>query len=113
MGRNAPASRLCEEGCEADSLLAHPSGITIPIIPGIMPIHNYQSFRRMTNLCKARVPQEVLDGLEPIRVSLFAVPLCFSARPLQPGDAANIALLHQHSLTTRRSRITVCNSAST
>lgn len=43
--------------------------ITLPIIPGIMPIQNYQSFRRMTNLCKARVPSDVIEALEPIRVS--------------------------------------------
>lgn len=42
-------------------------GITIPILPGIMPIQNYQSFRRMTNLCKVRVPQLILDALEPIK----------------------------------------------
>ncbi|KAN0064945.1 methylenetetrahydrofolate reductase 1 [Thecaphora frezii] len=43
------------------------AGITIPILPGIMPVQNYQSFRRMTNLCKAKVPQPVLDALEPIK----------------------------------------------
>lgn len=48
-------------------------GITIPILPGIMPIQNYQSFRRMTNLCKARVPQLILDALEPIKSDDAAV----------------------------------------
>jgi methylenetetrahydrofolate reductase (NADPH) len=42
-------------------------GITLPILPGIMPIQNYQSFRRMTSLCKVAVPQSVWDGLEPNR----------------------------------------------
>lgn len=44
------------------------AGITIPIIPGIMPIQNYSSFRRMVNLCGASAPQHVLDLLEPIRM---------------------------------------------
>ncbi|SPO31579.1 related to MET12 - methylenetetrahydrofolate reductase [Ustilago trichophora] len=48
-------------------------GITIPILPGIMPIQNYQSFRRMTNLCKVQVPQLVLDALEPIKSDDAAV----------------------------------------
>ncbi|PWN46628.1 methylenetetrahydrofolate reduct, partial [Violaceomyces palustris] len=48
-------------------------GITIPILPGIMPIQNYQSFRRMTNLCKAEVPRQVLDDLEPIKSDDAAV----------------------------------------
>lgn len=38
-----------------------------------MPIQNYTSFRRMTNLCKASVPQQILDELEPIRVRLCIV----------------------------------------
>lgn len=42
-------------------------GVTLPILPGIMPIQNYQSFRRMTTLCKTKVPQDVWDALEPIR----------------------------------------------
>ncbi|KAE8225518.1 hypothetical protein CF319_g1765 [Tilletia indica] len=42
-------------------------GITIPIIPGIMPIQNYQSFKRMANLCKAKIPPKILTDLEPIK----------------------------------------------
>ncbi|GAA98329.1 uncharacterized protein L969DRAFT_46608 [Mixia osmundae IAM 14324] len=42
-------------------------GITMPILPGIMPIQNYQSFRRMTNLCKTSLPTSLLKHLEPIR----------------------------------------------
>lgn len=49
------------------------AGITIPILPGVMPIQNYSSFRRMTNLCKATVPSEVLQALEPIRFDDAAV----------------------------------------
>ena len=48
-------------------------GITIPILPGIMPIQNYSSFRRMTNLCKVQVPQLILDALEPIKSDDAAV----------------------------------------
>ncbi|KAM0753743.1 methylenetetrahydrofolate reduct [Meredithblackwellia eburnea MCA 4105] len=42
-------------------------GITIPILPGIMPIQNYQSFRRMTNLCKSCIPSEIVKELELIQ----------------------------------------------
>ncbi|SPO48687.1 related to MET12 - methylenetetrahydrofolate reductase [Moesziomyces antarcticus] len=48
-------------------------GITIPILPGIMPIQNYQSFRRMTNLCKVQIPPLVLEALEPIKADDAAV----------------------------------------
>ena len=43
-------------------------GITIPILPGIMPIQNYQSFRRMTNLCKSSIPAHIVRDLELIEV---------------------------------------------
>lgn len=42
-------------------------GITCPILPGIMPIHTYQSFVRMTDFCKTDVPQHIRDALEPIK----------------------------------------------
>ncbi|KAL2912972.1 methylenetetrahydrofolate reductase (NAD(P)H) met13 [Polyrhizophydium stewartii] len=42
-------------------------GITIPILPGILPIQNYSGFKRMTALSKTIVPQFILDDLEPIK----------------------------------------------
>lgn len=34
-----------------------------------MPIQNYQSFRRMTNLCKSRIPPQLVTELELIQVT--------------------------------------------
>ncbi|SOV09556.1 related to MET12 - methylenetetrahydrofolate reductase [Ustilago sp. UG-2017a] len=48
-------------------------GITIPILPGIMPIQNHQGFRRMANLCKVQIPQPILDALEQIKSDDAAV----------------------------------------
>lgn len=48
-------------------------GIKCPIIPGIMPIHSYAGFVRMTTLSKTKVPQEVRDILEPIKDNEEAV----------------------------------------
>ncbi|TPX35953.1 methylenetetrahydrofolate reductase [NAD(P)H] [Synchytrium microbalum] len=42
-------------------------GITIPIIPGIMPIQSYGGFQRMTTLSKTIVPDFIKQGLEPIK----------------------------------------------
>jgi len=45
---------------------AREAGITIPIVPGIMPIINVKSIRRMTSLSGARIPVELqaeLDGV--------------------------------------------------
>ena len=42
-------------------------GITCPIIPGILPIFNYNNFKRMVGFCKVYVPTDILDKLEEIK----------------------------------------------
>lgn len=42
-------------------------GITVPIIPGIMPIHTYASFIRRSNWSKSRIPPAWLEELEPVK----------------------------------------------
>ena len=39
----------------------------IPIIPGLMPIQNYQILRRTTQLSHAKLPNNILSKLEPLR----------------------------------------------
>ncbi|KAK4684368.1 methylenetetrahydrofolate reductase (NADH), partial [Tremellales sp. Uapishka_1] len=48
-------------------------GITLPIIPGIMPIQNFASFRRLVNLCQCPVPDSIMADLEPIKSDDAAV----------------------------------------
>ncbi|GJP50885.1 hypothetical protein CLOM_g10039 [Closterium sp. NIES-68] len=48
-------------------------GVRAPIIPGIMPITTYGGFKRMTAFCKTKVPQSILDALEPIKDNEEAV----------------------------------------
>lgn len=43
------------------------AGITIPILPGIMPLGTYAGFRRMTGFCKTRVPQDMEDKLQAVK----------------------------------------------
>ncbi|KAI9596460.1 methylenetetrahydrofolate reductase-domain-containing protein [Syncephalis fuscata] len=43
------------------------SGIQCPILPGIMPIQNFNGFKRMTTLSQTFVPQAIYDSLEPIK----------------------------------------------
>ena len=42
-------------------------GISCPIIPGIMPIQSYSSFRRMTDYCQVSVPDFIWQKLEPLK----------------------------------------------
>lgn len=43
------------------------AGITVPIIPGIMPISTYDSFMRRATWCEINVPPQFLEQLEPIK----------------------------------------------
>ena len=45
-------------------LRAREIGIMVPIIPGIMPISNVAQLARMTTLCGATIPPELLAALE-------------------------------------------------
>lgn len=46
---------------------------TMPIIPAVMPIQSYQSFRRMTKLTNASVPPELLARIEKVKADDEAV----------------------------------------
>ncbi len=41
-------------------------GITIPILPGIMPIVDCKRIVEFAGLCNATVPKEILDRMEPV-----------------------------------------------
>ncbi|MCE9527723.1 MAG: methylenetetrahydrofolate reductase [NAD(P)H] [Planctomycetales bacterium] len=38
-------------------------GITAPIVPGILPVTNLAQIQRITSLCKARLPQKLVEDL--------------------------------------------------
>ncbi|OLP61278.1 methylenetetrahydrofolate reductase [NAD(P)H] [Xaviernesmea oryzae] len=42
------------------------AGIDIPVIPGILPINNLTQVMKFAGLCGARVPQVLIDRLQPL-----------------------------------------------
>ncbi|CAK7267012.1 methylenetetrahydrofolate reductase 1 [Sporothrix epigloea] len=50
-------------------LLEHPSGAfqNVPLIPGLMPIQNYQMIKRTTNLSHARIPAALMERLDAVK----------------------------------------------
>jgi methylenetetrahydrofolate reductase (NADPH) len=43
---------------------ARDAGITVPIIPGVMPVTNLRNIRRITELCKSEIPEPFERQLE-------------------------------------------------
>jgi len=54
---NADAYFRFVDSCAAD-------GITVPIVPGIMPIYNYTQLARFSSLCGAEIPRWLRQRLE-------------------------------------------------
>jgi methylenetetrahydrofolate reductase (NADPH) len=52
---------------------ARSAGIRPPIVPGLMPITNVAQIERFTNMCGARIPQELLRRLKIVREDPGAV----------------------------------------
>jgi methylenetetrahydrofolate reductase (NADPH) len=46
---------------------ARAAGVTIPIVPGIMPITNVAQVERFTQMCGATVPEELRARLRPVQ----------------------------------------------
>jgi len=46
---------------------ARKAGIGVPIIPGIMPITNFEQVRRFTQMCGATIPKTLLDELDRLK----------------------------------------------
>lgn len=40
------------------------AGITVPIVPGILPVLNLKQVQRITSLCKAKLPEAFLQALQ-------------------------------------------------
>lgn len=48
-------------------------GITVPVVPGIMPIATYASFLRRAHHMKAKIPESWMEALEPVKNDDVAV----------------------------------------
>ncbi|KAF8708560.1 hypothetical protein HU200_029931 [Digitaria exilis] len=85
-------------------------GITCPIVPGIMPINNYNGFKRMTTFCKTKIPAEIIAALDPIKENDEAV----KAYGIQLGTdmckkilASGIKTLHLYTLNMDKSALEI------
>jgi len=89
---------------------ARSSGISCPIVPGIMPVTSFQQTRRFTTMCGAKLPEAMVERLTPIAedkeaVVRFGIDYATEqCRALLEGGAPGI---HFYTLNKSRSTTTI------
>jgi methylenetetrahydrofolate reductase (NADPH) len=83
------------------------AGVTVPIVPGIMPITNVAQIERFTKLCGATIPAALRDRLAAIREDVEAVvQLGVDHAVAQCEDLLRNGVPGVHFYTLNRSRST-------
>ena len=96
---------------------ARAAGITIPIVPGIMPIQNVDQIKRFTKMCGASLPEGLLAALdrrasEPERVyELGVVQATVQSLGLLQGGAPGIHFYTLNKSTATREILTVMRTS--
>lgn len=75
-------------------------GITAPIVPGILPVTNLTQIQRITSLCKARLPQQLVDDLSQRDDPQwqFDRGIAYAARQVQELMDAGVPGIHYYVL---------------
>ncbi|MCC7086718.1 MAG: methylenetetrahydrofolate reductase [NAD(P)H] [Pirellulales bacterium] len=72
-------------------------GISRPIVPGILPVTNFAQVKRITALCKARLPEKLVDALEAAgddEAAQFEVGVAHAAGQVQALIDAAVPGIH-------------------
>jgi methylenetetrahydrofolate reductase (NADH) len=87
-------------------------GISAPIIPGILPITNLAQIQRITSLCKARLPDELVSELGRTDDAdwQFNVGVQWAARQVQELIDAGVPGLHFYVLNKSPATAAVLNA---
>lgn len=89
------------------------AGITAPLVPGILPITNYKQIQRITALCGAQLPQDLLRRLDAYGDDLdgqFAVGVYHAARQVDELIRAGIPGVHFYVLNKSHAAAHICRA---
>lgn len=101
---NADAYARFVEDCEK-------LGITIPIVPGIMPITNYAQLARFSDMCGAEIPRWIrkrLEGFADDRESIKAFGIDVVSELCQSLLEGGAPGLHFYSMNQAEASLTIC-----
>jgi methylenetetrahydrofolate reductase (NADPH) len=88
------------------------AGVTIPIIPGIMPITNFDQIVRFSGMCGASIPPWLEEKMAPVRDDLAAVAqLGIEIATVQCRELLDAGAPGLHFYTLNKSAMTIAISA--
>jgi len=92
---------------------ASKAGVTIPLIPGMMPILNYEQIVRFSAMCGASIPAFVHEKMKPIQEDLDAVKALgieLATKQCQALIADDVAGLHFYTLNKSEATIAIAQA---
>jgi len=92
---------------------ARKAGITAPIIPGIMPVHNFKSMVRFSEACGTRVPKwmaDLFEGLENDPTTHKLVAASIAAEQCRALHALGVKQFHFYTLNQADLSYAVCHT---
>ncbi|MBL1352795.1 MAG: methylenetetrahydrofolate reductase [NAD(P)H] [Zetaproteobacteria bacterium] len=92
---------------------ADKAGVTIPLIPGVMPILNYEQIVRFSNMCGTSISDQVHQKMQPISGDLVAVAdMGVDLAVAQCRELLNegVAGLHFYTLNKSAATIAIVNA---
>ncbi|MCO6046698.1 methylenetetrahydrofolate reductase [NAD(P)H] [Aeoliella sp. ICT_H6.2] len=76
-------------------------GITVPIVPGLLPVTNFAQIQRITSLCGAKLPEDFVSALQSAgedEAAQFDVGVEFATRQLEDLIKADVPGIHLYVL---------------
>jgi methylenetetrahydrofolate reductase (NADPH) len=92
---------------------ARQEGITARIIPGIMPITNFNQIRKFSEMCGATIPEKIVKTLEPIQhenAALYTAGVDFAINQCIDLLKRGAPGLHFYTLNKSRATIDIFSS---
>ena len=92
---------------------ARKAGITIPIIPGIMPITNFKQIKKFTQMCGSKIPDELVQQLQPYQEDLartYDIGVDFSIKQCRELLDKGAPGLHFYTLNKSRATVDIYSS---
>lgn len=90
---------------------AEHAGITLPIIPGIMPINNFEQIVRFSAMCGASIPSWLEDKMLPLRndpEAMQRMGIDIATRQCEALLHHGVPGLHFYTLNKSRATIAIC-----